>query len=97
MKLERAYQKRLIKDLQKMFPQCFIMKNDPAETQGIPDILILFGPRWAMLEIKRFDGAEQQPNQYFYVDMFNEMSFAAFIWPENEEEVLDALQSALRS
>jgi hypothetical protein len=95
MKSEAAYQASLIKKLEKLFPGCYIRKNDPAETQGVPDILILFGNRWAQLEVKLSDTAPKQPNQQFYVDMFNEMSYASFINPQNENEVLYELQRAL--
>lgn len=90
-KIESVYQRRLIDKLYEMFPDCFIMKNDPDEWQGIPDILILFEDKWAMLEVKVSATAEQQPNQEHYVEKFNDMSFAAFIYPENEEEVLEEL------
>jgi hypothetical protein len=92
---EVVYQNRLIKRLQVMFPGCFIMKNDPSENQGIPDILILFGNQWAMLEIKLSGEASIRPNQRYYINMFNQMSFAAFIHPQNEEQVLYDLQSTL--
>lgn len=91
---EVAYQSKLIKKLQAMFPGCFILRNDPSLNQGIPDILILFGDRWAMLEVKVDRHSHQRPNQPYYVDLFNEMSFAAFIHPRNEEQVLHDLQSA---
>jgi hypothetical protein len=89
---EVAYQAKLIKRLQVLFPECFILKNPPSENQGIPDILILFRDRWAMLEVKV--STRIQPNQIYFIDMFNEMSFAAFIHPQNEEQVLYDLQSA---
>jgi hypothetical protein len=92
MKSEAAYQTSLIKKLEKLFPGCYIRKNDPAETQGVPDILILFGNRWAQLEVKLSKTSPIQPNQPYYVDLFNEMSFASFIYPENESEVLNDLQ-----
>ena len=92
---EVVYQRKLIKKLQVMFPECFIMRNPPSENQGIPDILILYGNRWAMLEVKMSNTAHEQPNQYYYIDMFNQMSFAAFIHPQNEAQVLHDLQSTL--
>lgn len=92
---EVAYQAKLVKKLQAMFPGCFILKNDPSENQGIPDILILFGDRWMMLEVKMSVRSPIQPNQAYLVDMFNEMSFAAFICPENEREVLDELRRSV--
>lgn len=95
MRSEAAYQKDLIGRLQVMFPDCFIIKNDASARQGIPDLLILWGSRWAMLEVKLSARSPIQPNQEYYVDMFGEMSFAAFIYPENEEQVLYDLQSAL--
>ncbi len=95
MRSEAAYQAKLIKKLQVIFPSGFILKNDPTEYQGIPDILILVGPRWAMLELKLSSTSEIQPNQAHYVEMFNSMSFASFICPENEAEVLFALQQSL--
>jgi hypothetical protein len=47
-----------------------------------------------MLEVKASADAPEQPNQEYYVNSLDAMSFAAFIYPENEEEVLDDLQSA---
>lgn len=97
MRNEAAYQARLIKKIQAIFPGCFILKNDPSENQGIPDLLILFNNTWFMLEVKLSERAAVQSNQPYYVDMFNNMSFAAFIWPEVEDEVLNAIQSTLRA
>jgi len=97
MKLENAYQAKLIKKIQTIFPDCFIAKNDPSRHQGIPDLLILFGSSWAMLEVKRSKEDSVQPNQIHMVNLFNQMSFASFIYPENEEEVLYQLQTFFRS
>jgi hypothetical protein len=94
--LERDYQKSLKAKLERLFPGCFILKNDPGYLQGIPDFLILYGNRWAMLEVKAKANAAIQPNQAYYVDLLDRMSFASFIDPSNEEEVLDALARAFK-
>lgn len=97
MKTEVQYQASLIKKLEKMFPGCHIVKNDPAENQGIPDLLILFCGTWAMLEVKISANAPTRPNQLHHVERFNGMSYAAIIYPENEEHVLHDLQSTFES
>lgn len=97
MPRESRFQSRLIDDLYAIFDGCIILKNDANYLQGFPDLLILFRDRWAVLEVKPSMTARKQPNQQYYVDLCSEMSFAAFICPENKEEVLDALQSAFRS
>lgn len=93
---ERQYQSRLVKKLENMFPGCVLLKNDPNYRQGIPDWILIFGKHWAALDVKASATSAKQPNQDYYVEELGKMSFAAFIYPENEEEVLDALQIALR-
>lgn len=88
---ERDVQRKLVKELQDRFPGCVILKNDPTYTQGIPDILILYKNKWAALEIKRSSREKHQSNQDYYVEKLNSMSFSAFIFPENKEDVLDDL------
>lgn len=95
--IESEYQLKLIKKLRKMFPGCVILKNDPRYVQGMPDILILFKDTWAMLEVKLYPDARVQPNQEHYVGFLNDMSFASFINPDTEGEVLNALQQSFRS
>jgi hypothetical protein len=92
---ESVYQSRIIKRLERMFPGCVILKNDPGYKQGIPDLTIFYNDRWGTLEVKTSEDAEEQPNQDYYVGRLNEMSFSAFIYPENEEQVLSDLQIAL--
>jgi len=91
---ENQYQKKLIKRLEHMFPGIVILKNDPGYQQGILDLVLLYRDRWASLEVKRSADAPVQPNQNHFVKQFDDMSFASYIYPENEEEVLIALQQA---
>jgi len=94
---ENRFQANLIKELKERFPGCVIMKNDANYIQGIPDLLILFNNKWAALECKRSRNAKHQPNQDYYVEKMRDMSFAAFIFPENKEEVLDELEQSFYS
>lgn len=94
--LESQYQSKLIKKLKQLFPGCEIVKADVFR-QGFPDLLILWKDRWATLEIKIFALARVQPNQDYYIRKLGKMSFAAYIYPENEKEVLSALQQAFKS
>lgn len=95
--LERNFQSDLIKELRYRFPGCIIMKNDPNYIQGIPDLIILYGDKWATLELKKHAKAKHRPNQDYYVGRMDEMSFSRFIYPENKEEVLYELQQAFRT
>lgn len=95
--LENKFQSNLIKEIKEMFPGCIVMKNDSSYIQGIPDLLVLYNNKWASLECKKSANARKQPNQEYYVGKMNEMSFSRFICPENKEEVLHDLQSALQS
>lgn len=92
--LESKFQASLIKKLKGMFPGCIVMKNDAGYIQGIPDLLILYKSQWAALECKKSDSAHHQPNQEYYIELMNDMSFASFISPDNEEEILHDLQRA---
>ncbi len=96
MSLERDYQAKLIRKLKLLFPGCIILKNDPEYFQGIPDLSIFYNDCWAMLEVKRDEKATHRPNQDFWINYINQMSYAAYIYPENEEAVIDDLQRALR-
>ena len=85
---ENVFQASLIRTIKNMLPGCIVLKLDPNYMQGIPDLLILHGLAWAALECKKSENAPHQPNQDFYVNKMNRMSFAAFIYPENTQQVL---------
>ena len=97
MKKESDFQSNLIKELKDRFPGCVVMKNDPNYIQGIPDLSILYKDKWATLECKKSSKATHRPNQEYYVQKMNEMSFSRFIFPENKDEVLNDLQKTFGS
>ena len=89
---ENKFQSNLKKELKDRFPGCIVTKLDSGDIQGIPDLLVLYKDKWATLENKKDAKASKQPNQEYYVNKMNEMSFSRFIYPENKETVLDELE-----
>ena len=96
MAKENAYQAALIKKIKAELPGCMVLKNDSGYLQGVPDLLVLYNDHWGSLEVKKSERAHRRPNQEYYVSKMNDMSYSAFIYPENERQVLDDLQRALR-
>ena len=93
---ESKYQASLIRTIKNLLPGAIVLKGPSDYIQGIPDLIILYGPSWAALECKKSEDEPHQPNQDYYVERMSEMSFAAFIWPENTERVLNDLVNYLR-
>ena len=98
-KKESKYQHDLIKKIKNRFPDAFVLKNDSSYIQGIPDLTVLWKDKWATLECKKskedYD-KDFTPNQHIYVHKMNKMSFSSFIFPENEQEVLDAMERSFQ-
>jgi hypothetical protein len=97
MSNENLFQQVLVKTLKKRFPECIVLKNDPNYIQGIPDLIVLGKNKWAALEVKKSANAKHRPNQDHYVEKMNALSYAAFIYPENKEEILNELERAFRA
>lgn len=95
-KLENNFQSKLKKEIKSMFPGCIVTKMDSGDIQGIPDLLILCGDKWATLECKKSKLAKRQPNQEYYVNNMNSMSYSRFIYPENKDEVLNELREKFK-
>ena len=95
--LENKFKTDLVREIKHLLPGCIVIHPDPNEIQGFPDLLILYEDRWAALEGKKSAVSSHRPNQDYYVELLNRMSFASFIYPENREEVLNELQQALQS
>lgn len=93
-RLESEFSFDLKEELRHRFPDCFILKLDANQVQGIPDLLVLWRCYWAILETKRGPRSVRQPNQEYYVGLFDEMSFSAFVHPLNYREVLDDMERA---
>ena len=94
---ESKFQSKLKKELKEIFPGCIVTKLDANDIQGIPDLLILYNNKWATLENKRSKSASKQPNQEYYVNKMNDMSFSRFIYPENKDEVIEELKEVFKN
>jgi hypothetical protein len=103
---EREYQPGLIKRIERLFHEDLLEDDEEVYVrkidiqQGWPDLLILAPRFWALLEVKRDEPTcadDFEPNQEWWIEEFDQMSFSACIYPENEQEVLHALQQAYES
>jgi hypothetical protein len=93
---ESSFQSSLKKEIEERFPGAIVFKIE-SYLQGFPDLGVLYKNKWAVLECKKDSRAKHQPNQDYYVERLNGMSFSRFIFPENKEEVLDDLQRSFQS
>lgn len=94
---ENKFQSQVIHDIKCRCPGCLVLKNDANYIQGIPDLLVLNENKWAALECKKDKKASKRPNQDYYIQKMNKMSFARFISPENKEEVLDEMERSFKA
>lgn len=90
---ESQFQAQLIKDIRSTFVGSIVLKNDPNYLQGVPDLIVLHKNKWAALEVKDSYMAPRQPNQEYYVDLMDDMSMAAFVFPENRDSIFDELHT----
>lgn len=96
-KLESDFQHHVISRLNELVGRHgYILNLDGSYIQGFPDILVLYKGRWAALECKKSSIEKEQPNQRYYIEALNHLSFASFIYPAIEDEVINDLQQALR-
>jgi hypothetical protein len=96
MAKESEFQKKLKDRLKEQFPGCMVLKNDPNQIQGVPDLTVLYEDKWAALEVKRSQGASHRPNQNYYIDKMSKMSYASFVSPENVDEVFKELEEVFK-
>lgn len=93
---ESKFQHDLIKKIEDRFPGAIVMKNDSSYIQGIPDLTVLYKDKWATLECKKSENEHHQPNQDYYVEKMNGMSYSTFVYPENVEETLNAMERSFK-
>jgi hypothetical protein len=93
---ESVFQKQLINRIKSLFPGCEIMKQDAKYCSGIPDLVIFYKDKYAMLEVKKSKSAHHQPNQDYYIDKFRNWSYASFVYPENIDTVIAELQEVFK-
>lgn len=96
-KLESKFQKELMDEIRRQYPGCIIIKNDSSYIQGFPDWTVFYNDKWATFETKRSKNATKQPNQEYYVEVMNDMSFSRIVYPENMNKVLNELQQFFKS
>ena len=89
---ENKFKTSLCGRIKEEFPGSMVLHID--EFQGCPDLLVLYRDKWAVLEGKDSCDAPHRPNQDYYIELMDTMSFARFVYPENEEEVIDELHKA---
>jgi len=89
---ESIFERKLVEKLEAMYPGAYVIKNNPNYRQGFPDRIFLYDNFWAAFDTKREASASHQPNQAYYIKRLNQMSLAMFVYPENEQEFLDAIQ-----
>ena len=97
MALESRFQSKLIKEIKGKFPGAIVLKNDPKYLQGFPDLVVLYLGKFFVLECKKSKNAHHRPNQGYYIRKLGEMVHAAFVYPENKEEVLHAMEKTFRA
>ena len=95
-KRENDFQSKLITKLKDRFDGCMVMKLDPNYIQGIPDLSVLYGSKWALLEVKKSNKASKRPNQPYYIQYAKDNAYGAIVSPENKEDILNELQQALQ-
>lgn len=97
LKSEAKFQADLKKKIKNRFVGCYIHKTDCNDIQGIPDLMVSFKGYVFYLEVKRSSTAAHRPNQDYHVNRINELGgFARFIFPENEEQILNEMEERVK-
>lgn len=93
---KRRFKERLHTRMQELGVDIFIIDNK-SNRRSTLDTIVLGPQHWAALEFKRSKSASHRPNQDYYVDQWDQLGFASFVYPENEEEILNELEKLFTS
>lgn len=98
-KVESRVQHTLIERLKETFPGCVVLKNDAGYKKNIPDLTVFYKDHYAMLEVKASKKAylaslhdDSRKNQEYWINKFGEWTFAAFVYPENMNDILEEMK-----
>lgn len=95
---ESIFQRKVIEEIEERLPGCIVMKNDATCRQGFPDLTVYYQGKYAWLETKKAKNSSKRPNQEFYISKGNsDGAFSSFIYPENKEEVINAMERSLKA
>ena len=94
---EGDFKSKLIQRIENEFPGCIVTKLETDYKEGLPDVLVLHKNKWATLEAKKDKSEVTKPRrnkmqQDYYVATMDKMSFSRYVYPENQEEVLNELK-----
>lgn len=96
-KKESQFKGELYNEIRERFPGSEVVPNDANYIQGFPDGTVLFpNGRYFLLEGKKTEKSSRRPNQEYYVEESPLSPNAAFVSPENKEEVLAELERRYR-
>ena len=97
--LEAQFKKRFIDRFKNRMDELEIpleVEQQKSNRRSWLDTIFLGPCVWAMLEFKKDEDANHQPNQDYYVDKLNRMCYAAFVSPENEEMVFNEMEELFK-
>lgn len=85
---EAKFQAKVFKELRAQGYKVIKLQANATTSIGTPDCIALKGKFWALLEFKKSKTAPKRPGQQEWIDWANRHSYGAFIYPENEKDVL---------
>lgn len=92
MTLEKDFQAKFLTKLRKLGCKCYKQQMNATTRAGTPDVIVLLGPVWIMLEFKKAKNSPKRPGQQRNIDWANEVSFGWFVDPSCADEVYEQIK-----